>query len=152
MDEIEIIADGIKALYNTASEQISKGRYDEAEEVFNTIERTVEVLGYKEGIGMVRVSLANLSMMRGNILDALTHMEVAKENYSPGENMRAACDTQTKISLIALEIGMKKENDGDLEGALELFEKILPNLNEKRAAAVAGEIENIKRYLEGNAQ
>ena len=153
MDEMTFfIAEGMKGLNNAAVELITKGEYDEAEKVFRTVEETARLFSYKEGIGMVRVSLANLSVMRGNILEALTHIDVATEYQPPGDGREEACTLRKKISILALEKGIEKEKQGDLKGALELFERILPNLNEKRAVLVSNEIENIKRYLKAVQQ
>ena len=145
MDDITMIAEGLKALNNAAVDLITKGEYDGAEKMFGTIESTYRMIGYGEGISLVRTSMANLSAIRGDLIGSLSHLEIATENA--GDNIGTVNEMRRKISLAALEIGIGKENDGDLVGALELFTKILPNLNEKRAEAVAAEIENIKRHL-----
>jgi len=148
MDEaITVIAEGLKGLNNAAVDLIAKGEYDEAEKMFKTAEETSRLFSYGSGVGMVRVSLANLSIMRGNVLDALTHIEVATEFYPPGCDREEACALQRKISFMALETGIEKERSGDLKGALELFERTLPWLNEKRALMVTEEIARIKQYL-----
>ncbi|MCL1811786.1 MAG: hypothetical protein FWG41_06210 [Methanomassiliicoccaceae archaeon] len=151
MDErVVIIAEGLKGMNNSAVNLIMKGEYDEAAEMFASAESTCRLFQYNEGIGMIRVSLANLSVMRGNVAEALTHIEVATSFYPQCEERECACELHRKIALMALEAGIKKENAGDLAGALELFERILPHLNEKRAVLVSKEIENIKGYLRGS--
>jgi len=152
MDEIEYIAEGLKALNNAAVSLVLKGDYEGAEKMFRSVEEMAMLFCYEEGVGMTRVSMANLSMARGNIMDALAHIEAAIGLFPPGDDRDAACDMQKKISLHALESGMEKERAGDLKGALEMFETILPILNEKRAELVAAEIENIKRYLESGSE
>ena len=147
MDEITfVIAEGLKGLNNAAVDLVMKGDLDEAERVFESIENTAKMFQYNDGVGAARVSMANLSMMRGDIIQALTHIEIAVEKCS-GSNKEEACAMQKKVSMIALQKGMEKEKEGELKGALELFERILPHMNEKRAAAVSKEIESIKAYL-----
>jgi len=147
MDEITfVIAEGLKGLNNAAVDLVMKGDLDEAERVFESIENTAKMFQYNDGVGTARISLANLSIMKGEIIQALTHIEVAVENCS-GANKEDACAMQKKVSMMALQVGMEKEKKGELKGALELFERILPIINEKRAAAVAKEIESIKAYL-----
>jgi hypothetical protein len=150
MDErILVITDGIKGMNNAAVDLVMKGEYDDAERMFGSIESTARLFQYGGGIGMARMSLANLSVMRGDVMGALEHIEVAEEYYPPGNERDAACGLHKKIAFMALEIGIRKERAGDLGGALELFERIVGHLNEKRSALVAREIENIKRHLNG---
>jgi len=144
---ITIIAEGIKGLNNAAVELARKGEYDEAEKMFESMESTARLFSYNEGVGMARMSLASISVMRGKLSEALCHIEVSVEHYPQCDGRKMACDMQSRIVLMALETGIRKEKTGDLSGALELFEKILPKLNEKRAAAVSKEIANIKEHL-----
>jgi tetratricopeptide (TPR) repeat protein len=146
-ERIIIIAEGLKGMNNAAVELIRKQDYDEAEKMFESAESTCRIFQYNEGIGMIRTSMANLSVIRGNIAEALTHIEVAIESYPQCKEKDEACALCRKLALIALDIGMKKENAGDLAGALELFERTLPHLNEKRAVPVANEIRKIKAHL-----
>jgi len=149
MDEkIFIITEGLKGLNNAAVELIKKGEYDEAEKMFLTAESTYKLFKCDEGISMIRVSLANLSLMRGNIADALGHVETATCVCPPGKRRDEACDLHKKVAFMALKMGMEKEKSGDLRDALELFERIVPHLNEKRAALVSKEIESLKVHLE----
>jgi tetratricopeptide (TPR) repeat protein len=148
MDErIMIIAEGLKGMNNSAVSLVMKGEYDDAEEMFRSAESTCRLFQYSEGIGMIRVSLANLSLIRGDVKGAMSHIEVATEHYPEGEDRKEACKLRSKIALIALEIGMGLEKEGDLEGALGFFERSLPWLNEKRALLVADEIARIKEHL-----
>jgi len=151
MDEITFLAEGLKALNNAAVDLVLKGEYDDAERAFKTVEDMSRLFCYEEGVGMARVSLANLSMIRGNISEAVDHIETAIEYFPPGDGKEEAYALQKKISIAALEAGIEKERSGDLKGALELFEKIIHILNEKRAELVAAEIKNIKQYL-GNEE
>jgi hypothetical protein len=146
-DRIVIITDGLKGLNNAAVGLVMKGEYDEAERMFETIENTSRTFRYGGGVGMARVSLANICVIRGRITGALDHMEVAVEHYPPGKERDDALIIQKKITLIALDIGIKKERSGDLNGALELFERIVGHLNEKRAVLVTKEIEHIRKHL-----
>lgn len=148
MDErIVIIAEGLKGMNNSAVDLVMKGEYDEAEKMFESAESTCKLFQYNEGIGMIRVSLANLSVMRGNVLEALSHIEIATSCFPQCEERENVCALHRKIVMMALEAGIGKENSGDLSGALEVFERILPELNEKRAALVAKEIQKIKDHL-----
>jgi tetratricopeptide (TPR) repeat protein len=147
MDEITYLAEGLKAMNNAAVDMVLNGEYDKAEKTFRTVEETSRLFCYEEGVGMARTSLANLSMIKGDLIKAIDHAEAAVEFFPPGGGMEEAYDLLKRISIAALETGIEKERSGDLEGALELFERILPVLNEKRAELVAAEIENIKQYL-----
>jgi len=148
MDErIMIIAEGLKGMNNSAIDLIKNGEYDKAQTMFESAESTCRLFQYNDGMGMIRASLANLSVMRGNILEALAHIEMAISCYSQCKERENACEMQRNIVMIALEAGMEKENSGDLEGALEIFERILPHLNEKRVALVSAEIKSLKEYI-----
>lgn len=148
MDErIMIIAEGLKGMNNSAIDLIKKGEYDKAQALFESAESTCRLFQYNDGVGMIRVSLANLSVMRGDLLEALTHVETAISLYSQCKEREKACELQRKIAMIALEAGIEKENSDDLKGALEIFERVLPYLNEKRTALVSIEIKNLREYI-----
>ncbi|MDR0334284.1 MAG: hypothetical protein LBH69_00135 [Methanomassiliicoccaceae archaeon] len=146
-DKITFIAEGMIGLNNSAVELVRKGEYDGAEEMFETMENTAKLFGYNEGVGMARMSLASISMMRGRLLEALSRIEGSVCIYPECEGRKIACDMQSKIVLVALDMGIKRERAGKLNDALELFEAILPKLNEKRAAAISKEIAHIKAHL-----
>ncbi|AIZ56051.1 hypothetical protein Mpt1_c01480 [Candidatus Methanoplasma termitum] len=153
MDEkLLIITDGLKGLNNSAIEMIIKGEYAEAERMFETIENTSRLFGYEGGIGMARLSLANVSILKGDVFEALAHIEVAECCNLTGNDGETVCSLHKKIALMALEVGIRMENSGELRDALDLFERIHPYLNEKRAVAVKEEILNLKEYLDGGGE
>jgi tetratricopeptide (TPR) repeat protein len=153
MDErVFVIAEGLKGMNNAAIDMVMKGKYDEAEKMFESAESTCRLFQYNEGIGMIRVSLANLYVMRGDLLGALTNIEIATRCYPHCKERDEARILHQKIAVMALGVGIEKENAGDLNGALEIFERILPNLNEKRAVLVAKEIDNIKEHLRAEGE
>lgn len=145
--QVEVIADGLKALNNAAVELVGKGELEDAIKVITTAENTSRLFGYREGIGVAKFVLASIWMMKGEPVEAISHMDAAMEFLPPGEERDLAEEQGLKIALEVLKIGLEKRAEGDQEGTLEMFEKALPYLNEKRAEVISREIENLRSQL-----
>ncbi|MDR0887988.1 MAG: hypothetical protein LBM39_02235 [Candidatus Methanoplasma sp.] len=145
-ERILIITEGLKSLNNSAVDMISKGDYDSAAHLFETAEKTSDLFGYSEGVGMANLSLANLFVLKKDVLGALAYAVKAADILPPGEDKNTAKDMSRKLAISAVRLGIEKEDSGDFESALKAFEAAYPHVGD-RAPMIADEISFIKSHL-----
>lgn len=147
MEEISImIAGKLKELYNIAYAMIAKKNYEKAKDCYENAAQLCSVIQYSEGSVMAWISLANLYMLQQEDLKAFEYGRKAEEGCKsshivmepePEEFLR-------KLSKRLLQQGISLEQKNKLVEAYQIYEMILPYLNERNRGAVEQEMKLIR--------
>jgi len=139
-DVIKGIVEMLKGINNSAAGLVQKGDLENAVKMYELAEQTSLRFYFYDGALVNRLYIAKIHIMEEKFNEAVDCLDILEE-YSVSSNVENEVTRFYKeAGMIMLKAGMKMEADGDLNGALRLFEKVRPYLNKKRAEIVEKEI------------
>ena len=142
------IANEIKGLNNQAFKLISRGRLTEAEAMCQRGLETTRNLAYYDGMATFLFNLANLEILRDDLLKAMEYGALCGEMHTKSQTDAADCDALMKdLAKAAMKKGVEHEKKGDFRAALEYYYASLPFSEEKYRQAMLKEIRLIERLV-----
>jgi len=145
----EEVANEIKGLNNQTIRLISQGNFDEAEAVCKRALKTAETLSYYDGMAMFFFNLANLEILKDDLLKAMTYGALSMEMHEKAQtDMENCAKLMRNLAKTAMKKGMEHERKGEFKEALEYYYAGVPFSEEKYRQAMLKEIELIERVTD----
>lgn len=142
------IANEIKSLNNHAMNLVNEGLFSEAEVYYEKALSLTSYLEYYDGMAMVYYNLANLEILKEDLLKALTYCTLAMEMHEKAEtNASMVTEMLGKLAKLAMKKGMDFERKGDLQRALEYYYACVYFIEEKFQEPIQKEIELIEKVI-----
>jgi hypothetical protein len=139
-DVIKGIVEMLKGINNSAADFVQKGDLENAVKMYELAEQTSLRFYFYDGALVNRLYIAKIHIMEEKFNEAVDCLDILEE-YEASPNVKNEIGQFYKeAGMIMLKAGMEMEANGDLTGALRLFEKVHPYLNKKRAEIVEKEI------------
>ncbi|MBR1930516.1 MAG: hypothetical protein IJ833_03440 [Lachnospiraceae bacterium] len=148
----EMIANQLKEMYNLAFGYVQEKHYREAENTYENILTLCTVAKYEQGKKMAYLSLANLCVVMEEPLKAFQYAVCAHKLSGEEELEEQARQLMRKLMGPLIKSGMRKEQEGDWDEAIEIYRMALPYLGEKQRAMILQELTVLEEYQNGRQE
>ena len=139
-DIIKSVVELLKGINNSAAEMVRSGNFENAVKMYEMGEQTSLKFYYTDGAVFNRLYIAKIHIIEEQYDAAMDCLDKLAEYEMSQDAEKALTAFYKEAGMVLLKAGMNMEAAGNLTGALQLFEKIQPYLNKKRADAVEKEI------------
>ena len=140
------IAFEIKGLHNGAAEHIKRKEFAEAAVQYRKALIITEKIKYYEGMAMTLFNMANLSMIVGDLCEAVNNAADARDMFEkagqPSDNCHRLLD---QLALIVKKEGIKLEKQGKFQEAIEYYEACIPFADEASQKAMQHEVKLLRK-------
>jgi tetratricopeptide (TPR) repeat protein len=144
------IANELKALHNSALGFIRRNELDKAFFLYNKALTISENVRYSEGIGMTLFCMANLMLLKKDLIQALQYAGLSREYYGKAEKPCPGCDGLIeRLALQAKRRGIAYERKGQFRKARECYAACMPFMPEQDGIVLAHEIRLLEKVMNG---
>lgn len=146
---IQEIANQIKGLHNGALSHIKDNEFEQAAVQYRKVLIIAEKINYYEGMAMTLFSMANLSLLVGDLFEAMNNAVDAKELYIKAG--KPDKDSEKLVLLLAEGLkkqGIKLEKSGKFQEAIRHYNASIPFAVEKSKIAMEHEVKLLKKIID----
>jgi len=143
------IAHEVMGLHNGALRHIKRHEYAEAMTQYSKALIITEKVHYYEGMAMTLFSMANLSIIAGNLFEALNNAADARDLFIKSTKAQGHCDELIrKITNGLKKQGIAYEKKGMFKEAVTHFEACLPFIQDKAKQTIEHEVNLLRKIID----